>query len=75
VPQVQPEQTVTVALNSASAVVGPRTDPVAQVQADLGLIPPGPAWLRLRVDGVDSRLVGTTGPVPVFRSDRQVNVP
>jgi hypothetical protein len=48
---------------------------VTQVEADFPPIPPGPAWLRLRVDGVESRLVDTTGPVPVFRSDRQVNVP
>jgi hypothetical protein len=75
VPQVRPEQAVTVALNSASTVAGPRADPVTQVEADFPPIPPGPAWLRLRVDGVESRLVDTTGPVPVFRSDRQVNVP
>jgi hypothetical protein len=75
VPRVRPEQAVTVALNSASATVGPRTDPVVQVEADFPPLPAGPAWLRLRVDGVESRLVDTTGPVPVFRPDRQVNVP
>ncbi|MFI0408203.1 DUF4255 domain-containing protein [Actinomadura sp. 3N508] len=74
-PGVRPEQAVTVALNSAEATVGPRDDPASQVEAELTGVEPGPAWLRLRVDGVRSRLIDDSGPVPVFRADRKVTVP
>jgi hypothetical protein len=74
-PRVQPEQSATIAVNSAQGIVGPRTVAVSQIEADLAPIPAGPGVLRLRVDGVESRLVDTSGPVPVFRSDRQVVVP
>ncbi|MET8336019.1 DUF4255 domain-containing protein [Streptosporangium canum] len=75
VPRVRPEQTVTVALNSAEATVGPRTAPAGQVEAEFASIPADAAWLRLRVDGVQSRLIDDSGAVPVFRADRKVAVP
>ena len=75
VPALRREQTVTVGLNSARAVVGPRTNPTGQVHADLAPLPAGTATLRLRVDGVESRIVDDTGATPVFRADRQVSVP
>jgi hypothetical protein len=76
VPQVQPEQVATVSLGAAQATVGPRTLPESQVQATTAPIPPSPGvMLRLRVDGVDSRIIDNSGPAPVFRTDRQVIVP
>ncbi|WP_155368512.1 DUF4255 domain-containing protein [Catellatospora vulcania] len=74
-PQVRPEQTATVALDSAQATAGFRTLPAGQVDAEFAPIPAGSATLRLRVDGVDSRFIDYSGPVPVFRADRQVTVP
>ncbi len=74
-PKVRPEQTVTIALNSAQATVGPRTAPAGQVEAEFGAIPTGPAYLRIRVGLAESRLVDESGPEPVFRGDRQVTVP
>jgi hypothetical protein len=74
-PQVRPEQTVTVGLNSAQATADLRTLPAGQVEAEFAPIPAGAATLRLRVDGVDSRIIDYSGPVPVFRADRQVTVP
>ncbi|MDF5753119.1 DUF4255 domain-containing protein [Spongiactinospora sp. TRM90649] len=74
-PRIRPEQPVTVALNSVEATVSPRDTPAGQVEAEFATIPAGDAWLRLRVDGVRSRLIDDSGPVPVFRTDRKVTVP
>jgi uncharacterized protein DUF4255 len=75
-PQVRPEQTVTVALNSAQATADSRIAPESQVEAEFAPIPPGSeVSLRLRVDGVDSRIIDYSGPAPTFRTDRQVTVP
>jgi hypothetical protein len=38
-------------------------------------LPAGPAWVRLRVDGVDSVLLDRSGNVPVFDPGQTVTVP
>lgn len=35
----------------------------------------GPQWVRLRVDGIESILIDRSGPVPVFNSSDQVDIP
>jgi len=74
-PQARPEQAVTLSLNGAQATVGPRTLPATQVTAEFPPMPPGPAWLRVRVDGVDSPLIDYSAAPPAFRADRKVTVP
>jgi uncharacterized protein DUF4255 len=74
-PAIQPEQTVMVAVDAASGPTGPQMTPQASVTADVGLAPPGPATLRVRVDGVESRSFDPTALPPIFRADRQVVVP
>jgi hypothetical protein len=55
-PKVQPEQEASIAVNSALGTVGPRTSAVSQIEASLAPIPSGTGVLRLRVDGVESRV-------------------
>ena len=74
-PRVQPEQAASIALNSAQGTAAPRSAAVTQLEADVAPIPAGPAVLRLRVDGVESRIIDTSKPAPEFRSDRKVVVP
>ena len=74
-PRVQPEQSASIAVNSAQGTVGPRTSAVTQIEADMAPIPTGPGVLRLRVDGVESRLIDHTKTPPVYRPQCQVAVP
>ncbi|GIH06867.1 hypothetical protein Rhe02_49340 [Rhizocola hellebori] len=74
-PSVQPEQAATIGLNSAQGPVAPHAAALPQIEADLAPIPGGPAVVRLRVDGVESRIIDTTKPAPEFRADRKVVVP
>lgn len=76
-PAVRPEQTVTLALGTAQATVGPRINPVGSVEGEFapGLPPAAEAVLRLRVDGVDSRIIDSASPAPAWRKDRQVTIP
>lgn len=74
-PKVQPEQSASIAVNSAQGQVGPRTTAVTQLTADLAPIPSGAGVLRLRVDGVESRLIDHTKTIPVYRPEAQVVVP
>jgi hypothetical protein len=75
-PQVRPEQTVVLALGTHTAVAAPRTAAGdALVFAFALAVPAGDAWLRLRVDGVDSLLVDKNAVPPRFRPGQQVTVP
>ena len=74
-PRVQPEQPASIAVNSAQGLVGPRTSAVTQIAADLAPIPAGTGVLRLRVDGVESRLIDNSKTIPVYRPESQVVVP
>lgn len=74
-PRVQPEQEASIAVNSAQGPVGPRTSAVSQIEANLAPIPSGAAVLRLRVDGVESRHIDQSKPIPVYRPEAQVVVP
>ena len=64
-----------IAVNSAQGMVGPRTTAVTQIEANLAPIPSGAGVLRLRVDGVESRLIDHTKTPPVYRPQAQVVVP
>lgn len=75
-PQVRPEQAALLALGTHTAAAAPRTaagDPL--VFAFAPAVPAGDAWLRLRVDGVDSLLVDKNAAPPRFRLGQQVTVP
>jgi hypothetical protein len=72
---VQPEQSASIAVNSAQGVVGPRTSAVGQIEADLAPIPAGAGVLRLRVDGVESRHIDHTKAIPVYRPQAKVVIP
>lgn len=75
-PQVRPAQPAVLALNSHTAVAARRAaagDLLEFVFPDS--VPAGDAWLRLRVDGVDSLLVDKNAVPPRFRPDQQVTVP
>jgi hypothetical protein len=74
-PRLRAEQTVTLSLNGAQATVPARPGPIGQVAAEFAPVPVGQAALRIRVDGVDSRIIDYSVEPPAFRPDRQVNVP
>ena len=75
-PQVRPEQSAILALDSMTANVKPRalpTDPLVFEFPDS--LTAGSHWVRLRVDGADSVLLDRTGPSPVFDVTQQITVP
>jgi hypothetical protein len=75
-PEVRPQQKAQLMLDGVEAVASPRetaADPLEFGFPDSLLA--GPHWLRLRVDGSDSRLVDRSGPAPAFDSTQKVTVP
>ena len=75
-PQVRPEQPAVLALGTHTAVAARRTAAAdALVFVFAPELPAGAAWLRLRVDGVDSLLVDKAASPPRFRPGQQVMVP
>lgn len=75
-PQVRPEQAAQLALGSVTAVSARRTNAADVLEFEFpGTLAAGPAWLRLRVDGVDSLLVDKAAVPPRFDPAYQVTVP
>ena len=70
---------------TAKLIVGDHelaAEPIAVTQTDtlifkvkVGVLPSGPQWVRLNVDGVDSLLVDRSGALPVFDTTQQVTIP
>jgi hypothetical protein len=75
VPHVRPEQPAVLALNTAEATAAPRTTTVDSLEFVFETLAPGPAWVRLRVDGVQSPLVDRTKSPPEFLAGQSVTVP
>jgi hypothetical protein len=75
-PQVRPEQAATLMLGAVQANAAPRALPTDALRFTFpGSLASGPAWVRLRVDGVDSVLLDRSGPAPVFDATQTVGVP
>jgi Pvc16 N-terminal domain len=75
-PQVRPEQAAQLALGNVTAIAARRTDAAEVLEFEFpGALAAGPAWLRLRVDGVDSLLVDKVAVPPRFDPAYQVTVP
>jgi len=75
-PQVRPEQAAQLALGNVTAMAARRTNASEVLEFDFpGSLAAGPAWLRLRVDGVDSLLVDKVAMPPRFDPAYQVTVP
>ncbi|MGY2012116.1 DUF4255 domain-containing protein [Nocardia gipuzkoensis] len=74
-PHVRPEQVATLAIGSAEATAPARTTSVPQLTFAFGPLPPGRAWIRLRIDGVESALVDRSTTPPTFFPDCSVTVP
>lgn len=74
-PHVRPEQTATLVVGTAEATAPTRTATEDQLTFPSGPLPAGPAWVRLRVDGVESALVDRTVTPPEFLAARSLEVP
>src|SRR6185437_15524487 len=75
-PQVRPEQSAILVLDSVEATAAPRaaaTDPLAFEFPNS--VPSGLRWVRLRVDGADSILLDRSGPAPAFDTTQRITVP
>ncbi|HZN72028.1 MAG TPA: DUF4255 domain-containing protein [Micromonosporaceae bacterium] len=75
VPHVRPEQPAVLALNTAETTAPPRTTTVDNLEFVFESLAQGPAWVRLRVDGVQSPLVDRTKTPPEFLAGQSVTVP
>lgn len=74
-PHVRPEQTAVLAIGTAEAVAPARTATEDQLTFEFGALPAGEAWVRLRVDGVESPLVDRSTMPPTFIAGRSLTVP
>lgn len=74
-PRVQPLQKAQLTVGGRTAQARPHPAPTGSLTFDLGPIPPGPQWLRLTVDGVESLLVKRDPPPIGFDPTQRVTVP
>ncbi|WP_431970466.1 DUF4255 domain-containing protein [Nocardia sp. bgisy134] len=74
-PAARPEQVAMLAVGSSEAIAPARTASASRLTFTFGPLPTGPAWARLRVDGVESALVDRSATPPTFLADRSVTVP
>jgi hypothetical protein len=74
-PQVRPAQEAMITLGGFTALADPSSAPTSTLTFELGVVPPGPQWVRLTVDGVESLLVDRTKEPPVFDPSQSVSVP
>jgi hypothetical protein len=63
------------AVGTAEAIAPARTTTETQVAFQFGPLPAGAAWVRLRVDGIESALVDRSVTPPEFLADRSLEVP
>ena len=73
-PAVRPEQAVSLLLGSREVRAEPEAAPAGTLTFEVVRARPGEHWLRLRVDGVDSRLVDRSVSPPVFDPSQRVTV-
>jgi hypothetical protein len=73
-PEVRPEQAVSLLLGSREVRAESHPDATDTVTFEVVRARPGQPWLRLRVDGVDSRLVDRTVSPPVFDPTQRVTI-
>lgn len=74
-PEVRPEQAVTLSLGAATSLSAPHPAQTDSVDFEFGDVPAGAQWVRLSVEGVESRLVDHAEAPPVFDPTQAVGVP
>lgn len=74
-PRLRPEQEAVLALGIDTASVGPHPALASSASFEFGPIPAGQQWVRLTVDGVESRLVDHSVSPPAFDTSQAVTVP
>jgi Pvc16 N-terminal domain len=73
-PEVRPEQVVSLLLGSRDVRAEPHETATDELTFEVVRARAGHPWLRLRVDGVDSRLVDRTASPPVFDPTQRVTI-
>jgi hypothetical protein len=74
-PELRPAQDARLTLGGHTAPVEPHPAPTSSVAFELGDVPPGPQWVRLTVDGVESLLVDREAEPPEFDATQSLTVP
>jgi Pvc16 N-terminal domain len=74
-PRVRPGQRATLALGSDVAIADAHPTTTATLTFRFGPIPDGTQWVRLTVDGAESRLVNRATEPPSFDPSQRVMVP
>jgi hypothetical protein len=74
-PELRPAQDARLTLGGHTAPVEPHATQTANVTFELGDVPPGPQWVRLTVDGVESLLVDREAEPPEFDPTQSLTVP
>jgi len=76
-PQIWVGQTVSLLIGDRELVpqgIDAAVERFDQLEFDIGDLPTGTYWIRLRVDGVDSLLVDRSGTLPVFDPTQQITI-
>ncbi len=74
-PLVRPSQSARLALGTDTALAEPHPATTGQLTFKFGVIPDGPQWLRLTVDGAESLLVSHATVPPSYDATQRVTVP
>lgn len=74
-PLVRPSQGARLALGTDTAVAEPHPTTTGQLTFRFGVIPDGPQWLRLTIDGAESLLVSPSTVPPSYDPTQRVTVP
>lgn len=74
-PEVRPAQDARLTLGGDGAPAEPHPAATSTLTFEVGDVPPGPQWVRLTVDGVDSLLVDRSEEPPTFHPSQSVTVP
>jgi hypothetical protein len=74
-PQFRPAQEARLAVGGEGALAEPEATATSTLTFELGVVPPGPQWVRLTVDGVESLLVDRSAEPPAFDPSQSVTVP
>ena len=74
-PLVRPSQSARLALGTDTALAESHPTTTGQLTFKFGVIPDGPQWLRLTVDGAESLLVSHATVPPSYDATQRVTVP
>jgi hypothetical protein len=74
-PEVRPAQEALLTLGGDTALAAPLATQASTLTFELADVPPGPQWVRLTVDGVESLLVDRSIEPPAFDPSQSVAVP